>query len=256
MAMKRNIWFAIVFWILAPCGTWGESSAMTIPAGFVDIQEEIPSIVVDMRYHSSHNFVGERIPGYDAPKCLLTREAANALKSVQQELRQDALSLKVYDCYRPQRAVDYFVVWAKNSSKTRMKKEFYPTVAKHDLFRKGYLARKSSHSRGSTVDLTIVPLPVPEQEQYIPGQELFECYLPVEQRFKDNSLDMGTGFDCFHDRAATHHVHLTAQQRTHRLLLKTLMEQHGFKNYSKEWWHFTLRNEPFPTRYFDFVIEE
>jgi len=200
----------------------------TMPSEFVDITRVIPSIVLDMRYYTAHNFVGEQIDGYLAPKCLLTKAAAHALGKVQRELENFSLSLKIYDCYRPQRAVNHFASWAKDVPDT---------------------------SRGSTVDLTIVPVPTPPQEFYVSGQRLFECYLPRWQRFKDNSIDMGTGYDCFHELAATANGQITAQQRVNRLLLKTVMEKQGFLNYSKEWWHFTLRDEPFPETYFDFVIE-
>ncbi|MBN1550166.1 M15 family metallopeptidase [bacterium] len=256
MEITRIICLALIFWVISPFCIWGDSSATRMPDGFVDLQAVIPSIVVDLRYYTSHNFVGESIPGYNASRCFVTRETAHALKKVQRELSQRSLSLKMYDCYRPQRAVDKFVEWAMNSSDQTMKKEFYPTMKKTDLFRKGYIARKSGHSSGSTVDLTIVPVPVPEQEEYLPGQELSECYLSREHRFQDNSIDMGTGFDCFHEFAETQNTHITPQQRQNRLLLKTLMEKYGFRNYSKEWWHFTLREEPFPNTYFDFVIEE
>jgi D-alanyl-D-alanine dipeptidase len=227
----------------------------TMPSEFVDVTTVIPSIVLDMRYYTAHNFVGEKIDGYLAPKCLLTKAAAHALGKVQRELENFSLSLKIYDCYRPQRAVNHFASWAKDVADTRTMLEFYPTVDKRHLFRDGYIAARSSHSRGSTVDLTIVPVPTPPQEVYVSGQRLFECDLPRGQRFKDNSIDMGTGYDCFHELAATANGQITTQQRVNRLLLKTVMEKPGFRNYSKEWWHFTLRDEPFPKRYFDFVIE-
>jgi D-alanyl-D-alanine dipeptidase len=233
---------------------FAQSGDTTMPSDFVDITTLIPSIVLDIRYYTVHNFVGEKIDGYSAPKCLLTKPAAIALQSVQQALEKFSFSLKVYDCYRPQRAVNHFVRWASVYHDTKTKQEFYPTVDKRHLFRDGYIAAKSSHSRGSTVDLTIVPVPTPLQEQYIPEQRLSECYLPKKQRFKDNSIDMGTGYDCFHELAATANGQITQQQRINRLLLKTLMEKQGFKNYSKEWWHFTLKDEPFPETYFDFVI--
>lgn len=226
-----------------------------MPDRFVDVSEAIPSIPLDIRYSGPHNFVGERIDGYSAPKCLLTREAAKALAKVQNELETYSLSLKIYDCYRPQRAVDHFVRWAKNVSDTSTKKEFYPTVEKRDLFREVYIDTKSGHSRGSTVDLTIVALPVPDQALYRQGERLSECYLPAENRFRDNSIDMGTGFDCFHELSHTANKAVGERQRINKLLLKTIMEKHGFKNYEKEWWHFTLKNEPFPKTYFDFVIE-
>ena len=226
-----------------------------VPAAFVDIVEVVPSVSLDIRYFTPHNFIGDKIDGYQAPKCIITRKAAEALARVQEDLREFSLSLKIYDCYRPQRAVDHFVRWAKDVGDTRMKKEFYPDVDKRNLFKDGYIASKSGHSRGSTIDLTVVPIPVPEQEKYVPGQKLKECYLPATDRFGDNSVDMGTGFDCFDERAhpANHRIGLS--QRINRLLLKSLMEKYGFRNYDKEWWHFTLKNEPYPDTYFDFVVE-
>jgi D-alanyl-D-alanine dipeptidase len=229
--------------------------ASKIPEGFVDIKEVVPTVALDIRYYTSHNFLGKPVDGYFAPKCILTKEAARALKKVQEEMVRVSLSLKIYDCYRPQRAVNHFIEWAKNISDTKMKKEFYATINKKVLFREGYIAHKSGHSRGSTVDLTIARVPIPEQGPYNDGRDLRECYLPWEKRFKDNSIDMGTGFDCFHERSWTANNQIGAQQRANRLLLKTLMEKHGFRNYRKEWWHFTLENEPFPTTYFDFIIE-
>ena len=226
-----------------------------MPEGFVDVKEVIPSIQLDIRYYGSHNFIGERIDGYNAPKCLLTREAAMALAKVQKELEASSLSLKVYDCYRPQRAVDHFVRWAKEIKNTKTKKEFYPTVDKPDLLKQVYIDAKSGHSRGSSVDATIVPNPVPAQVEYKPGDDLSACYLPAGKRFKDNSIDMGTGFDCFHKLSHTANREVGREQRKNRLLLKTFMERYGFRNYEKEWWHFTLRNEPYPETYFDFVIE-
>jgi D-alanyl-D-alanine dipeptidase len=231
------------------------ADADKIPDGFVDIQKVIPEIVLDIRYYSVHNFVGERVDGYLAPKCFLTKEAAEALSKVQNDMEPFSLSLKIYDCYRPQRAVNHFARWATEIENTKTMKEFYPTVDKHNLFKDGYIADKSGHSRGSTLDLTIVPLPVPVQPQYTPGQELHECYLPAAKRFADNSIDMGTGFDCFHELSHTANSNISHQQKINRLLLKSLMEKHGFKNYDMEWWHFTLKNEPYPDTYFDFPIE-
>jgi len=224
-------------------------------SGFVDIREIIPQIELDIRYYGSHNFLGERVDGYLAPKCILTKEAVQALLNAQRDLEPFGFTLKIYDCYRPQRAVDHFVRWAKEIKNTKTKKEFYPTVDKQNLFKDGYIDSKSSHSHGSTVDLTIVPLPVPEQEEYIPGQKLCECYLTSEKRFKDNSIDMGTGFDCFHELSHTANKKISRQQKINRLLLKTLMEKHGFKNYELEWWHYTLKNEPYPNTYFNFPVE-
>lgn len=230
-------------------------SQSKIPQEFVDVAGLIPSAIIDMRYSGVHNFVGDVVDGYKAPKCYLTKKAADALFDVHKELADFSLALKIYDCYRPQRAVDHFVRWAREIDNTKTKLEFYPTVDKKNLFKDGYIAEKSSHSRGSTVDLTIVPIPVPGEEKYVAGQPLFPCFLPAGRRFKDNSIDMGAGFDCFHELSHTVNKKLGVQQRVNRVLLKTLMEKHGFKNYDLEWWHFTLRDEPYPDTYFDFVVE-
>jgi D-alanyl-D-alanine dipeptidase len=238
--------------VLVPGDSHSESK---LPNRFVDVGEMVPSVKLDIRYFGFHNFVGQRIDGYNAPKCILTREAAEALAKVQKDLEPFALSLKIYDCYRPQRSVDHFVRWAKNTGDTSMQAEFYPTLDKKDLFAGDYIAAKSGHSRGSTVDLTIIALPAAEQVPYRPGEKLKACFLPREQRFMESGLDMGTGYDCFHELSHTANKKLGEPQRINRLLLKTIMEKRGFKDYDKEWWHFTLRDEPFPSTYFDFVIE-
>ncbi|MCL6493377.1 MAG: M15 family metallopeptidase [Ignavibacterium sp.] len=225
-----------------------------IPDGFVEIRSVIPDMLIDLRYYSNHNFLGRKVNGYNAEKCYLTKAAADSLAKVQIELRKFGLSLKIYDAYRPQRAVDDFVNWAKDLADTITKKEFYPTVDKSRLFIDGYIAEKSGHSRGSTVDLTIVPIPTPAQPDFDVTNQC-ECYKTVGERFKDNSLDMGTGFDCFHPLSHTFNNELAPQQKANRMLLLTLMEKYGFKNLDEEWWHFTLINEPYPNTYFDFIIE-
>lgn len=243
-----------IFFLCSAARVFSQQPADGVPAEFVEVKELIPSIVLDLRYASPHNFIGRPIDGYEAAKCYLTREATLALKEVQTELEPFGLSLKIYDAYRPQRAVNHFVRWAKNLADTTMKREFYPAVEKKYLFRDGYIAERSSHSRGSTVDITIVPVPTPKQETYAPGDTLCPCTRPAARRFKDNSLDMGAGYDCFDPLSWTANNAVSAQQRANRLLLKSVMEKHGFGNYPKEWWHFTLKNEPFPDTYFDFVI--
>ncbi|MFX0579493.1 M15 family metallopeptidase [Nocardia nepalensis] len=239
---------------VAACADTKPSSPKADETAFVSVTEIDPTIVVDARYFGEHNFIGTRINGYEAPKCLLTKEAAAALAEVQRELRPMGLGLKTYDCYRPQRAVDQFVSWAKDLGDTKMRGEFYPTVEKANLFRDGYIAEKSGHSRGSTLDLTIVALPAPDQEQYRDGDPLRACTLPADQRFRDNSLDFGTGYDCFDPLAHTANLAPSGTQRALRELLTNLMDEHGFKNLAEEWWHFTLENEPFPSTYFDFAI--
>jgi D-alanyl-D-alanine dipeptidase len=242
----------IIVLSLLPGVSFAESH---MPNGFVDVKELSPSILLDIRYYGPYNFVGGRIDGYNAPKCILTKEAASALAKVQKELEKSSLSLKVYDCYRPQMAVDHFVQWARDMNDTRMREEFYPTLKKSDLLQRVYIDARSGHSRGSTVDLTLVPLPAPAQVAYRPGEKLHACYLLAEERFRDNSIDMGTGFDCFHTLSHTASKKVGAKQKKHRLVLKSIMEKYGFKHYHKEWWHFTLRKEPFPKKYFDFIIE-
>lgn len=195
------------------------------PQDIVDMKAAEPVVITDIRYFTSHNFVGEPIDGYNAPKCLLTQKAARALKDVQAELTSFGLKLRIYDCYRPQMAVDHFARWAKDVKATKMKKEFYPGVDKKDLFKDGYIALRSGHSRGSTVDLTI------------------------------DGLDMGTRFDFFGPLSHPLNADIKEQARANRMLLKALMEKYGFKGLKEEWWHFTLKHEPHPDTYYDFAVE-
>jgi len=225
-----------------------------IPKGFVEIREVIPDIILDLRYITNHNFLGVPVEGYKEEKCYITKAAADSLAKVQEELRNFNLSLKIYDAYRPQRAVNHFVKWAKDLSDTLTKKEFYPTLDKSRLFVDGFIAEKSGHSRGSTIDLTIVPIPVPDQPEFDINNQC-ECFESLDKRFKDNSIDMGTGFDCFDPLSHTENAKLNPQQRANRLLLNNLMDKYGFRNLAEEWWHFTLRNEPYPSTYFDFEIK-
>jgi D-alanyl-D-alanine dipeptidase len=203
----------------------------SLPVGFIDVDQIIPNIKIELRYYTAHNFIGERIEGYLKPKCILTKEAANTLKKVQTELELFGLGLKIFDAYRPQRAVDHFVQWAKDLTDIEMKAEFYPNVKKENLFKEDYIADRSSHSRGSTVDLTIISLQTNEE------------------------LDMGSGYDFFSPESWPNFEGINLTQRSNRMLLQTLMIKHGFKPYPKEWWHFTLKNEPFPNTYFNFPIQ-
>jgi zinc D-Ala-D-Ala dipeptidase len=224
------------------------------PREFVALRDVDPTIVQEMRYFTPHNFTGHRIDGYRQPACLLTRPAAAALHRVQRRLLPQGYSLKVYDCYRPQRAVDDFVAWAKDLGDQRMKAEFYPRVDKTRLFADGYIAEKSGHSRGSTMDLTIVKLPALPTHPYVPGEKLVPCYAPQDERFPDNSVDMGTGFDCFDTLTHTMDPRITGVQHANRMLLKDTMERFGFVNLAEEWWHYTFQPEPFPSTYFDFPV--
>lgn len=233
----------------------GETRRDRPEGAFVSISEVDPSILVEARYFGPHNFVGRPIRGYRAPKCLLTREAAEALAKVQAEVKRKGYALKVYDCYRPQRAVDDFVEWAKDLGDQKMRAEFYPQVDKRNLFSDGYIASRSGHSRGSTLDLTLVKLPAKRQPPFREGQKLVACFETAGKRFPDNMVDMGTGYDCFDPLAHTASPAIGAAARENRALLKDAMERHGFSNYEKEWWHYTLKNEPFPDTYFDFEVE-
>ncbi len=205
--------------------------AQIAPADFVDAAAEIDELLVDMRYFGEQNFVGARIDGYEAPHCLLTRPAARALAQVQRDLAERGLGLKAFDCYRPARAVAYFMRWAKNLSDVKRKAEFYPDIDKRDLFKEGYIAERSGHSRGSTIDLTLV------------------------RRAHGGELDMGSPFDFFSPKSWPSDRSVSAQARKNRALLAAAMTRHGFKPYDKEWWHFTLAREPFPDTYFDFLVK-
>lgn len=245
--------FLLVLLLAAP------AAALTDPVrpdAFVEIRELVPDAVMDIRYYTEHNFLGTVVDGYAAPKCYLTRQAASALARVQADLRPFGFGIKIYDCYRPQRAVNHFVRWARDLSDTKTRTEFYPTIDKQNLFRDGYIMGRSSHSRGSTVDISIAALPPAAQPPFVPGQAMQKaCYLRRAERFADNSIDMGSGFDCFDKASHPDNPEIGEQQRLNRLVLKTLMEKHGFRPYDKEWWHMTLINEPFPDTYFDFVVE-
>ncbi|MCM2579257.1 M15 family metallopeptidase [Streptomyces meridianus] len=224
------------------------------PKGFVALHDADPTILQEIRYRTEHNFVGEPIDGYREPMCILTEQAARGLHRAQARLLRRGYSLKVYDCYRPQRAVDHFVDWAKDLDDRAMKDEFYPDVDKSRLFEDGYIAEKSGHSRGSTVDLTIVRLPAEPTRPYEPGEPLVPCYAPKDDRFPDNSIDMGTGYDCFDTLSHTMDPRIRGEQRANRMLLKSTLEKQGFVNLAEEWWHYTFEPEPFPDTYFDFPV--
>lgn len=201
-------------------------------SGFVSVSQMIADVLLDVRYYSAFNFVGKRINGYEQPVVLLTEEAAQALVPVSAEALSMGYRLKLFDGYRPQRAVDHFALWAKDPAQTETKAFFYPDVDKRDLFRLGYIAERSGHSRGSTIDLTLFDMRTQQD------------------------VDMGGGFDFFGKRSHFAFDGLTPAQRAHRDLLQSLMTKHGFRPYAEEWWHFTLINEPYPDTYFDFPVKE
>jgi D-alanyl-D-alanine dipeptidase len=215
--------------LIAAFATHG-ASAQERPAAFVDAATVVPGFIAEMRYAGSHNFVGRPIDGYEAPHCLLTWAAANALADVARDLSSHGLVIKAFDCYRPTQAVANFVRWARDPKDQKMKAEFYPDVDKRTLFRDGYIAAQSGHSRGSTIDLTLA-------------------------QADGHELDMGTPFDFFSPKSWAADPSVGGEAHNNRMLLATAMRRHGFRGYDKEWWHFTLRGEPFPDTYFNFPVK-
>lgn len=199
---------------------------------FIDIKEYIPNIIIDLKYASNDNFTGRIVIGYESPICLLTAEAASSLRNIQTILNKSGYSLKIYDAYRPQRSVNYFINWSKNPSDTINKSYYYPNLAKSTLFKLGYIASKSSHSRGSTVDLTLVDI--------TSGKE----------------VDMGSSYDFFGLESSHDYKNISITQKNNRKLLLDVMTNNGFSSYPKEWWHYTFIDEPFPTTYFDFTTNK
>jgi D-alanyl-D-alanine dipeptidase len=230
------------------------SAGSALPKGFVYLRDIDPTIVQDMRYAGSHNFVGRPIKGYLAAECILSASAANALETVQRMLAEKKLSLIVWDCYRPKRAVDDFLQWSKDPTHSEMKAEFYPRTDKEKLFALGYLARRSAHSRGSTVDLGIVPSAFSLASPPASSPSLEPCTSPKGERFEDGTIDFGTGYDCLDVLGHTSNALVSAIARHNRQTLKSYMERAGFRPYAREWWHFELGNEPFHRDGFDFEV--
>jgi D-alanyl-D-alanine dipeptidase len=227
--------------------------AGSLPKGFVYLREVDPTIVQDIRYAGSHNFVGRPIKGYLAAECILSEPAANALKAAQNKLAAKNLSLIVWDCYRPKRAVEDFWRWSRDATRTEMKAEFYPRTDKQSLFASGYLAARSAHSRGSTVDLGIVPAGFSMRPTSDALPPLKSCTAPKGERFEDGTIDFGTGYDCLDVLGTTSNPRVGAVASANRQMLKSTMREAGFRPYFREWWHFELANEPFNNG-FDFEI--
>ncbi|MHA7842911.1 MAG: M15 family metallopeptidase [Winogradskyella sp.] len=226
--MKNKILISIIALGLLCFGFYQKQK---LPEGFVYVKSVIPDLDVELKYYTNHNFVGDTIDGYRSNHLILTRAAAEQLKLVQGELQEQNMCLKVYDGYRPQRAVNHFIRWARDLNDTVNKSVFYPNVKKRNLFKEEYIASRSGHSRGSTVDLTIIDGNTGRQ------------------------LDMGSPFDFFGEQSWVDYPNITEEQKKNRQILQRVMLKHNFRNYPKEWWHFTLRWEPFPKTYFDFEVE-
>lgn len=243
--MKRILTYILCsLFILSSCSNNDADSSALSPeedaSQFVVLTDVVPDVILEIRYYSTYNFVGERIPGYEQPIALLTHQAADSLKKVSYDLNQLGYRLKIWDGYRPQKAVDRFMKWAKDLNDTKMKPYFYPELTKDRIIPEEYVAEKSGHTRGSTVDLTLFDMK------------------------KEKEVDMGSTFDYFgpmshpdvqpSQQAGSYPTVLTEEQYQNRMLLRKAMLAHGFKPLDSEWWHFTLKNEPFPQTYFTFPI--
>ena len=219
--------FIIFFTVLIS----SQISSQTLPKGFSYVSEIDATIKKELRYATSNNFIGKPIDGYLKDSLIISTPAAKALKKIQTKLMLSGLSLKIFDAYRPQQAVDHFVRWAKVMNDTLMKQLYYPDVQKSELFTLGFIASKSGHTRGSTIDLSIVDVKT------------------------NKEVDMGSSYDFFGEKSHPFYKKITEAQMKNRMLLRTIMIKNGFIPYDNEWWHFTLKDEPYPTTYFNFLIE-
>ncbi len=229
--MRKHIFlFAVVAAMVSVSCSNKPVEPISDRSDFVEVTEVIPGAILEIRYYSTYNFVGARIDGYERPLALMTKRAADSLKVVADELLAQGYRIKIWDAYRPQRAVDHFIRWAEDLSDTTMKAVFYPMVDKSELFERQYIMARSGHSRGSTVDLTLLNTQT--------GKE----------------LEMGSPFDWFGEESHPDFEGITAEEKANRLILREAMLRHGFKPLESEWWHFTLADEPYPDTYFDFPI--
>jgi D-alanyl-D-alanine dipeptidase len=229
---------ALIGWAAVVAGACATGAVAALPDDFVYLADVAPEVQQDIRYASDRNFTGRPVPGYEAPECIVTRAAAYALRKVQQRLSANR-ALRVYDCYRPERAVAYFAAWAHNLNDQKAKAEYYPTIDKRKLFALGYIARSSRHSRGTAVDVAIVDVDRPSEPEHEGGRS-GRCF---ESHDQNNALEFGTRYDCFHPFSATAHPGIAAAARSNRDFLVRLMRQEGFVNYPREWWHYDFRGE-------------
>ena len=216
------------------------SHAQSLPGGFVYLRDIDPSIIQDIRYATSNNFVGRPLAGYGAGECVVKKEVGLRLKAVQEDLVTQNLSLKMFDCYRPARASLDMVKWSQNGHETVAERRYNPKIPKTELFRLGYIASRSQHSTGAALDLTLVDLKADNSGKYDPSRTYADCTDSVETRAPEGSVDMGTGYDCTDTKGHTAAPSITSEQRIWRKRLVAAMARQGFVNYSKEWWHFSL----------------
>jgi zinc D-Ala-D-Ala dipeptidase len=237
---------------LAVAASVSVAAAQSLPGGFVFLRDIDPSIIQDIRYAGSNNFVGRPLRGYEAAECVVKRDVGLALKSIQQALAPQKLSLKMLDCYRPVRAVHDMVVWAQNGRETPAERRYNPDFSKKDLFRLGYIAEHSGHSTGAALDLTLVDLKADNSAQFDPNTAYADCTADASARAPEASVDMGTGYDCSDVKAHASAKSVTSVQHRWRNMLVAAMAKQGFVNYSKEWWHFSLPGAGGPA--YDFPI--
>lgn len=250
---KKYCKYVFISLLLITLNTVNSSFAAKLPENFVYLKDINPTIIENLRYYSNKNFCGKVIDGYKANRVILTKPAAEALSAVQKELLADGYSLVIYDAYRPQRAVNDFIAWAKDLSDQTTKANYYPDVDKADLFAQGYIKAKSPHSRGSTVDLTII------KSSDVPHNITITKRKLTDGRsisfLDDGTVDMGSSFDLFDKVSYFDSKLISPECLARRNYLGSVMKKHGFNEYSEEWWDYTLNNEPFPDTYFDFEIE-
>jgi D-alanyl-D-alanine dipeptidase len=220
-------------------GSWGASQMDR--DDFVYLRDVDNSILQDIKYAGIDNFTGSPVPGYGAPECMLLRPVAEALKRIQADLKEQNLSLKVFDCYRPHRSVRAFVEWTNDGNENELTKCFYPRLNKQELFGAGYISMTSGHSRGNAIDLTLVKLTGRPRAQVDATEKVRPCTTPAEHDAELVPVDMGTSFDCFDALSYTASSEISPEAQRWRKLLVGAMEKHGFKNYRREWWHFTYR---------------
>jgi D-alanyl-D-alanine dipeptidase len=247
----------IIFLTLTLIASLSAARAQTLPGGFVYLREIDPSIIQDIRYAGVNNFIGRPLHGYGAAECVVKREVGLRLKAIQQDLAKRKLSLKMFDCYRPARAVADMVAWSKNGQKngheTAAERRFNPAFSKEELFRLGYIATHSQHSTGAALDLTLVDLTADNSAVFEPNKAYADCTAAASMRPPEGSIDMGTGYDCSDVKAHTASRAMTPIQRRWRNELVAVMARQGFVNYSQEWWHFSLPGVG--TAAYDFPIE-
>jgi D-alanyl-D-alanine dipeptidase len=242
-----------LFLLLTFFASASTAHTQALPGGFVYLRDIDPTIIQDIRYASSNNFIGRPLKGYGAAECVVKREVGLRLKAIQTELATRKLSLKMLDCYRPARAVADMVAWSQNGKETAAERRFNPAFSKKDLFRLGYIATHSGHSTGAAVDLTLVDLAADNSAVFDPHRNYANCTAPVEARAPEGSVDMGTGYDCCDPKGHTAATSITPSQRRWRTQLVAAMARQGFVNYSKEWWHFSLPGAGRPA--YDFVVQ-